>query len=257
MNVVSGSGMADETLQRFLDGELDDERYLEVQESIESDEGARARFEQLRQINDLVAGYNRSVLSEPVPARLAPHGRRRLLVDWRRIAAGIMLLGLGALIGWGLTGTGQRAGGGMLIERAVAAHELYAREVLHAVEIDGDRKAHLGKWLSKRLGAEVTIPDLTEFGYRLLGGRLLPGEDLRADGMLVYEKPDGSRISVYVIRSDRPEHTNTLYTRKADMHVFYWKDVVLSCAVVAGTGNSDGTGRLRVVSDSVYRQIEL
>lgn len=257
MNTTSEPVVSEELLQRFLDGELDREQYFEVQERIEQNEDARMRFEQLRQLSELVAGYNRGVLCEPVPERLKPRTGRHFPTELRRIAAGIVLIGLGALIGWSVHDNENPAQGNALIGRAVAAHELYTREVLHAVEVGADSKEHLGKWLSKRLGVELTIPDLSDFDYALLGGRLLPGPNADPNAMLLYQKPDGSRLSVYIVRSSDPEHAHTRYARESGMDVFYWRDEELSCAVVAAGGSATDLNALRRLSDSVYRQIEL
>ena len=42
------------------------------------------------------------------------------------------------------------------------------------------QEAHLLQWLSRRLGKPLAAPDLSPFGYRLMGGRLLPGNGSRS-----------------------------------------------------------------------------
>ena len=46
----------------------------------------------------------------------------------------------------------------------------------HPVEVGAGDPDHLVAWLSARLGRPVRAPSLDEYGYQLLGGRLLPGE---------------------------------------------------------------------------------
>ena len=256
MNIESNT-LTDELLQRFLDGELEGESYIEIQDIIDSDDEVRSRFNKLKQINDLVAGYNRSVLSEPVPAALIPKRANSLYFSAQRLAAGLALICLGVLIGWVVRSYGPDVEARMLVDRAAAAHAVYTQEVLHAVEVSGDKKVHLGKWLSKRLGAELKIPDLEQFDYRLLGGRLLPGDEISPHALLMYEGMGGSRISVYVMRSRRDDHTNTMFAEKEKLKVFYWKDTVLSCAVVADAKSTLSVNELRRLSDSVYEQVEL
>ena len=50
-------------------------------------------------------------------------------------------------------------------------------EVRHPVEVGGSERDHLQQWLSKRVGYQVSPPQLDKAGLKLVGGRLLPGPD--------------------------------------------------------------------------------
>ena len=65
----------------------------------------------------------------------------------------------------------------MITADAIAAHRTFSVEVRHPVEVDAGQEPHLVQWLSKRLGHQLIVPDLTVAGFRLMGGRLLPAED--------------------------------------------------------------------------------
>ena len=56
----------------------------------------------------------------------------------------------------------------------VSAHQVYAVEVRHPVEVGADEADHLVTWLSRRLGLALAAPDLAGQGFELVGGRLLP-----------------------------------------------------------------------------------
>ena len=56
--------------------------------------------------------------------------------------------------------TGPDLGQSTLVDEAVAAHNLYTREVLHPVEVRADQQAHLAAWLSRRLDRSLVVPDL-------------------------------------------------------------------------------------------------
>ena len=58
---------------------------------------------------------------------------------------------------------------------ALKAHKLYVVEVRHPVEVPGAERAHMTKWLSKRVGQQLQVPDLSAMNLKLVGGRLLPG----------------------------------------------------------------------------------
>ena len=82
-------------------------------------------------------------------------------------------------------------------QQAASAHVVYTPEVLHPVEVGADQEAHLVKWLSKRLGADIKAPSLVSVGYQLLGGRLLPGDSGPA-AQFMYNNESGKRLTLYV-----------------------------------------------------------
>src|SRR5690606_35086848 len=123
------------------------------------------------------------ITREPVPARLlrAASGERRQSPSPRRLswqaAAAVAILALGLSGGYlaGRAGLGQGEPAMMqMADRAIMAHNVYAAEKLHVVEVAADQKAHLDGWLSKRIGLPLAAPDLRGHGFELLGGRLLP-----------------------------------------------------------------------------------
>ena len=94
------------------------------------------------------------------------------------------LILLGSIGGWAardLTGPlGSLPPGAvarMITANAITAYRTYSVEVRHPVEVDAGQEVHLLQWLSKRLGRQLIVPDLTSAGFRLMGGRLLPAED--------------------------------------------------------------------------------
>ena len=58
---------------------------------------------------------------------------------------------------------------------AIGAHSVYVPEVRHPVEVRAAEEAHLVRWLAKRVGADLRAPALGGAGWKLMGGRLLPG----------------------------------------------------------------------------------
>ena len=110
----------------------------------------------------------------------------------RPATAAALYLALGSAGGWWLHGTATEDGGeyAALDRRAATAHAVYTPEVRHPVEVAAEQEAHLVRWLSKRLGAPIRAPDLTEAGYELVSGRLLPGARAAA-AQLMYETADG------------------------------------------------------------------
>jgi anti-sigma factor RsiW len=82
--------------------------------------------------------------------------------------------------------------------RAESAYRTYVQDP-RAVEIDAGRKGDLAAWLLRRVGFGL-IPDLSQLGWRFLGGRVIPGLREPA-GLLIYEKDGGDRLALYFERA--------------------------------------------------------
>ena len=92
------------------------------------------------------------------------------------------------------------------------AYRLYVVEVRHPVEVPGSERAHMTQWLSKRLGYQQHIPDLSRIGLKLVGGRLLPGPS-GAAAFYMYEGPSGERYTLYCSKVATPGDRAALYRR--------------------------------------------
>ena len=152
---------------------------------------------------------------------------------WMQMAAAIVLLVAGAAAGYVLRGvvSPQHYAITALLERAVSAHTVYVSEVRHPVEVDASEEAHLVKWLTKRLGAEVRAPSLSSLGYDLLGGRLLPASGTPA-AQFMYQNTGGKRLTLYVRSTDRSGNVAFQYESYGALSAFYWIDRPLAYALI-------------------------
>lgn len=171
------------------------------------------------------------VAEEPVPARLraALHPQPANRAALWRIAAAAVLVGLGFAAGWGAARL-QAPPGQSLAMAALGSYATYAVEVAHPVEVPASDEAHLVKWLSKRLGQPIRVPDLARDGFRLIGGRLVPGQVSPA-GLLMYEDAMGRRLTIYVTRAEGTE-TDLAFAEAPGAQAFWWVDGGLGCALV-------------------------
>lgn len=80
---------------------------------------------------------------------------------------------------------------------AVEAHVIYSAETDYAVELGASKKIELMSWFSKRFGIQVGPADLTEHGYTLMGGRLLPSIGEYA-ALFMYASADDNRLTLYI-----------------------------------------------------------
>ena len=126
-----------------------------------------------------------------------------------------------------------------LPRQAAVAHAVFVPEVRHPVEVGADQEAHLVGWLSKRLGAELKAPTLADAGYRLVGGRLLPGDQGEV-AQFMYENAAHNRLTLYV-RPDAPNRGDAgfRYAREGGIDVFYWIDGPFGYALSGSTGRDD------------------
>ena len=86
------------------------------------------------------------------------------------------------------------------------------------------------EWLGKRLGSTLAAPNLASQGFQLVGGRLLTGGDGPA-ALLMYQREDGKRITLYIVATGQKERTDLAYAGDAGVGTLYWKDGDLAWAL--------------------------
>jgi anti-sigma factor RsiW len=162
--------------------------------------------------------------------RNAPWWQRAgLAACWLALGAGVALA-VGPLAprltggAWSgvLPGVWGTAGGQppSFAQRADVAYAVYTPERRHPVEVAASEEEHLITWLSKRLNRPLSVPSLQEYGYSLVGGRLLPGEAGPA-AQFMYENSGGARLTLYVTGAPRDQTVFRLF-RDGPRRTFYW-----------------------------------
>jgi len=250
------AAVSEAELHAFVDGRLSPPRRAAVEawlrahpEDQETVAAYRAQNEALRALFD-------PVLDEAFPARLQAATRRSRGPSWPgQLAAVAASLIVGVAVGWVLRGPAPvlpvPTADATLPRRAALAHAVYTPEVLHPVEVGADQEAHLVKWLSKRLDQPLKAPDLSGLGFRLVGGRLLPGGEKPA-GQFMYENTLGRRLTLYVSSDlDGNRETAFRFAQERGASVFYWIDGPLGYALVADMDR----GPLLQVAQQAYRQL--
>jgi anti-sigma factor RsiW len=220
----------DADLHGYVDDQLDRRDRLAVEAHLAchpADAAAVAAFE--RQNAALQAALA-PVLDEPVPERLKlerwtvptrRRGRPWMIAACLALASGIVLGAAGMSLlqnhfFWGSTNDAA-----VLARSAADAHHVFVPEVLHPVEVEGGREDHLLQWLSKRLGYPMSLPDLKDDGFSLVGGRLLSGPQGPA-ALFMYERVDGTRITLYCGKLKPSPDTAFRYTETNGVQTIYW-----------------------------------
>jgi anti-sigma factor RsiW len=252
-------------LHAYVDGLLGAERREEVERHLAGHEQDARRVQAWRTQNAALRARFNPVLSEPLPARLAPQFKPKAANDkryWRQIAAAFMIAIVSGSGGWLLHAPTAsephvtlpiRADGSLaLAHQAAIAHVVYSPEVTRPVEIGAEEEDQLVTWLSKRLGSKINPPKLGKLGYELIGGRLLPGQSGPV-AQFMYHNVAGERLTVYV-STDQTQNKDTgfRFTQEGPVNVFYWIDGKFGYALSGGMDK----GELARIATAVYDQLQ-
>ena len=245
--------ITDDELLRYVDGELDVARTENIAECLAMDPSLKKKVADFQEINRRLAALYNDHQDKPIPARLLLAVSNRNSAPIWRVAASVLWVLLGGLIGYSLQiTTDVRGYERPLPVEAAFAHTVYVPEVRHPVEVGADEEAHMNAWLSKRLDRVVAAPDLRSAGYALVGGRLLP-DGHRAAAQFMFEDNSGGRITLFIRQSgDRPD-TSFLYTNNDDLGILYWVDNGLAFALTASMDKPS----MMNVAQKVYQQAEV
>ena len=159
----------DWALHAYADGEIAGQECRALDERLATDPEARAKVEAWRRQKAWLKEAFDPVLEEPVPPQIkaALRQRRKFTFSPSAIAAALALLLLGGAAGWFASLQLNAPRAMQFADLAIEAHEIYTRENRHAVEVAANDSEHLTSWLSKRVGQNLVIPDLTARGYTL------------------------------------------------------------------------------------------
>jgi anti-sigma factor RsiW len=245
-------------LHAFVDNELSPAEKADVETAMAASPAEAAGARELRELNASLQARYAYKLTEPLTPALQA-GLKRLKPSYgahlRRLAAPIAAVL--ALLVAGVAGFALHAryvdpvqNEPPFVVTALAAHTTYVPEVRHAVEVKAD-EAHLIRWLTKRIGAEVRAPVLSDNGWKLMGGRLLPDHGLAA-AQFMYEDHTGRRLTLYMRRELGLENTSFRFFERDGFGSFYWIDRPLAYALSGRLSRDE----LMTLANVVYAKLE-
>ena len=209
-------------LSAFVDSELPESERAAVREHLARDPQAAAQVASWRAQKAALQALCGAPEREEPPFIVL----RARIPWWRRVAVAACWLAVGAGLALALGPLVPRLGGGgngdvmSFARRADIAYAVYTPERRHPVEVVAAEEEHLINWLSKRLNRHLSVPSLQEYGYTLVGGRLLPGEAGPA-AQFMYENQGGARLTLYVTGIPKDETAFRLF-RDGNRRTFYW-----------------------------------
>lgn len=265
-------------LHAYVDQQLPSARHIQVEQYLRDHPEERARVQDWQQQNARLREMLAPVMDEPLPMGLPLQPGRRAM-PWRSLAAGVLVAVTSAGAAWSIRGAVDAqavqvamarvqahtrpssppplvpvAGSALsgFAQRAAIAHTVYSPDVRRPVEIGAEQEQALVTWLTKRMGTTVQPPPLTALGYRLIGGRLLPGGSGPV-AQFMYETEAGLRLTLYVTREvPGTDDVQFKFGQEGPVNVFYWVENHLGYAISAG---ADWAELLRV-SQAVYQHLQ-
>ncbi len=250
--------IGEDDLQAFIDNRLAPADRAPVEAHLDAHPEIRERVMAERRQRAMLRGQLAAKFDEPVPERLRVavlraaqrQGRARTA---RSVAAALVIFTVGAAGGWFanhlMAPQAPTAPAASVASGASSAYRTFVVEVAHPVEVSSAQEAHLLQWLGKRLGRPLAAPDLSRFGYRLMGGRLLPAGDAAA-AQLMYDDASGRRLTVYV-RAASGTETAFRFQQEGDAATFAWIDQGFGFAVTAMTSRDE----LLPIAEAVYHRL--
>lgn len=244
--------VSEDELHAYVDGILPADRIAAVESYLAANPAEAAKVAEWRaQISAIRTRFG-PVAEEPVPERLRIENVMLRASGLHRnvAAAAIIALAIGAASGWFardyFNAENDRQIARVLADAAIEAHRLYINEVRHPIEVRAE-EAHLLPWLSNRVGSPVRAPDLADEGFKLLGGRLLPGPT----ALIMYEGATGERVTVTSTRTKREGQTAFKWRKVDDIGALAWFESGLAF-VVAGPAERDRLDRIARRVHSAY-----
>ncbi len=256
--------VSDDMLHAFLDGQLPPEqmdaveawlaenpdRAEEVLNWAEQNAAIRTLFPE-RADPPIVAPQPEEKPPLAAPPRPANETHAPTGLSWSAIAAALAMLAVGLGTGWFARGTVGPSATEMatLVQEAVLAHRVYSVDPHRPVEVKASEEETLVRWLSNRVGRQLTAPDLTGQGFTLVGGRLLSVSEGPA-AQFMYENAEGRRITLFASQAATGQLASFTFNASDDEGSFYWEDENLSYAIVGDVGRDS----LNMLATAVFQQ---
>ncbi|HXF65661.1 MAG TPA: anti-sigma factor [Burkholderiales bacterium] len=237
--MATAPGVTREDLIRYADGRLAPERRAQVAAYLHEHPEMAEELQAQQRLGALLREGYRRVREEPVPQALLEAAARNSghlspargqSLRTAAIAAATALVAGAA--GWLIGSATVEPRWQEFTGQAAAAYRVYGPERDRPVEIAA--REELLAWLSRRLGMPVLAPQLDDFGFRFVGGRLLPTAGGAPAAQLLYENEAGRRLTLY-IRSDLRNMREIEFqlARQGGVNVLYWLDGPRGYALVS------------------------
>lgn len=228
----------EDELLAYADGQLHVARRGDVEAYLAEHPEAAAKITEWRRQTDALQALYGHIDKEPVPPRLDVHrlaetARRERWGNWQQMAAAIVLVAGGGIGGWAMRTVSVPTAGSVpaLMSAAIDAHELFTVQPVHPVEVAAAESGHLTSWLSNTIDRHLVMPDLSGLGYKLVGGRILPG-DASSAAQVMYQDAAGQRVTLYITPHLAGQKLTQSFETVKGVSALYWANPSVTCTVV-------------------------
>ncbi|MCX2901370.1 anti-sigma factor family protein [Pseudomonas mandelii] len=224
-------------LHAYIDHQLSESDRRLVQTYLTNNPQAAATVRAWQQDAEQLRASLSGALQQPTNAQLAPAAiRQRLQRQSRRhlASAAVLLLAVsvGGFSGWQAREMTLLSTAAPMTD-ALQAYRLIAQQGLLPADFKVGEQGDMQAWLDRYFTQANRLPDLADAGFKPVSGRLLSTEQGPA-AMVVYENPNGQKISFYV-RPPGPK--NFLLPRGSrtdgELQAEYWSGAGYNYAMVS------------------------
>lgn len=229
----------EQDLHAYVDGQLDDEQRKWVEHYLQKHPEAASQVAKWQ----ADAQKLRVSLNEFVP-HTAPRTtdlqqvrqRMRKTRQWQLSMAFSLLfcVGIGGIAGWQLHAS-QVQSQILPMEDAVQADRLISDGNVKALDVVASDQGQMNGWMSRYFINGALPPNLQNYGFNIIGGRLMVTEQGPA-ALVVYQDARGMRVTYYIRPTGRIQIGKG--ERKTDnLMAQYWSDQRYNYAVISPANN--------------------
>lgn len=250
----------EQDLHAYVDQQLSPHKVKAVEALMRKDPQIAIKIHQWQQQNKLIKQHFSDDDCDEMPARLdinrfnKSHLNRSSNMPWYySLVASVLLMLVSGVIGWYLHDLSSPTLKPRIsfVNSAISAYEVFSVEMLHPVEVSVDKKDHLVQWLSKRVDHPLKVPTLEQYGYTLLGGRLLAMKKGRPAAQFMFEDNTGRRITLLVSKNPTYNDHDLLFKNEKAVNAFYWMNSNIAYSVSGKIQREE----LQSLSQGIYQQI--
>lgn len=255
----------EDDLHAYVDNQLSEEKRKAVEALIQTDLNVAKKIQQWQLQNRAIREHFKEKSFIDIPEQLdldKLHAKDYQVTNrspkhhwFYTMAASLLLMITGSFMGWFAHSILQPVkispSAPNFINSAISAYEVFSVEALHPVELGADKKDHLVTWLSKRINHPIQMPKLDNYGFKLLGGRLLSMQQGRAAAQFMFENNQGQRIAWLISKSSIYKNHAFFFKNEKKINSFYWMDSEVAYSV-SGEMNRESLHKL---SQDIYQQI--
>ena len=232
-------------LHAWMDGEADEATATRVEQYLahnpataEQVAGWRRDAQRLRQAMD------RRNEHLNVPESHYLRRRTRQQRQWKLALTLVLSLGMGGFAGWQLKASQIMSHQPM--EDAVQAYKLFDNQALTPMDVVASRQIELAQWVARYFINGTPPPNLEQYGFRLLGARLMATAQGPA-ALVMYQDPRGTRVGWY-IRPLSPVKLPHGQRQAQDVMAQYWSDEHYNYALVTPLDPAGVSGVRQAIS---------